>query len=275
MHFSVRHKTEYRYSAPVNFSPHIVRLTPRAEDARLLEHDLIVSPAPAHREDITDAFGNAVTRLTFEDASDHLRIESRFALETHPVTPPAESTLPPLPWSQAADAAPYYFSAGPEHETVRAFAGALASEHGGDALAFLEHLNRTLYTRIDRKIREEGAAQSAAHTLEIGRGACRDLAVLFIAACRSLGIPARFVSGYQAQIELADGRRHLHAWPEAFLPGLGWRGFDPTHGIMVSEGHVAICAGPEQAHTMPVEGGFYGNGITSTLDYAVEIDTGA
>jgi transglutaminase-like putative cysteine protease len=275
MRFSVRHKTEYRYSAPVNFSPHIVRLTPRAEDARLLEHDLIVSPAPGRREDITDAFGNAVTRLTFEDASDHLRIESRFALETHPVTPPAESTLPPLPWSQAADAAPYYFSAGPEHETVRAFAGALASEHGGDALAFLEHLNRTLYTQIDRKIREEGAAQSAAHTLEIGRGACRDLAVLFIAACRSLGIPARFVSGYQAQIELADGRRHLHAWPEAFLPGLGWRGFDPTHGIMVSEGHVAICAGPEQAHTMPVEGGFYGTGITSTLDYAVEIDTGA
>lgn len=274
MRFSVRHRTEYRYSAPVSFSPHVVRLTPRTEAARLLKHDLIVVPTPAIREDITDAFGNAVTRLTFEDASDHLRIESLFELETQPVAPPEERKLPLLPWTQAADAAPYYFSAGPEHETVRAFAGSLASERGGDALAFLKHLNTTLYTRIDRKIREEGAAQSAAHTLEIGRGACRDLAVLFIAACRSLGIPARFVSGYQAQMELADGRRHLHAWPEAYLPGLGWRGFDPTHGVMVSEGHVAICAGPEQAHTMPVEGGFYGSG-TSTLDYGVEIDTGS
>lgn len=273
MRFSVRHKTEYRYSAPVSFSPHIVRLTPRTEDARLLEHDLIVSPEPALREDLTDDFGNAVTRLTFDGTSDRLRIESRFALETRPVSPAPDGELPALPWTQTADAAPYYFSSGAEHDTVRAFAEALAAESEGNALAFLEHLNGTLYTRIDRKIREEGAAQSAAQTLEIGRGACRDLAVLFIAACRSLGIPARFVSGYQAQVELADGRRHLHAWPEAFLPGLGWRGFDPTHGVMVSEGHVAICAGPEQAHTMPVEGGFYGSGITSTLDYGVEIDT--
>lgn len=139
------------------------------------------------------------------------RIESRSALETRPVTPPAGGQLPALPWMHTAEAAPYYFSSRPEHETVRTFAGALASESDGDVLAFLEHLNGTLYTRIYRKIREEGAAQSAARTLEIGRGACRDLAVLFIAACRSLGIPARFVSGYQAQIELADGRRYLHA----------------------------------------------------------------
>ena len=92
-------------------------------------------------------------------------------------------------------------------------------------------------------------------------------------ACRSLGIAARFDSGYQAQADTPDGRRHLHAWPEVFLPGLGWRGFDPTHGIAVTDGHVALCAAPDQADTMPVEGGFYGEGITATLDYRVEIAT--
>ena len=91
------------------------------------------------------------------------------------------------------------------------------------------------------------------------------------AACRSLGIAARFVSGYQAHAESQDGRRHLHAWPEVFLPGLGWRGFDATHGTVVNDGHVALCAAPEQSATMPIEGGFFGDGITAALDYHVQI----
>ncbi|WP_342586682.1 transglutaminase family protein [Methyloligella halotolerans] len=134
-------------------------------------------------------------------------------------------------------------------------------------------MNTTLYRRTDRKIRAEGAAQSAAETLAIGRGACRDLAVLFIAACRCLNIPARFVSGYQAHAETADGKRYLHAWPEAYLPGAGWYGFDPTHGVMVADGHVGICAGPEQADTMPVSGGFFGPVVSSSLNFEVEIET--
>jgi transglutaminase-like putative cysteine protease len=97
---------------------------------------------------------------------------------------------------------------------------------------------------------------------------------LFMAACRSLGIAARFVSGYQAEADTPDGRRHLHAWPEAFLPGVGWRGFDPTHGLAVTDGHVALCAAPDQAATMPIEGGFYGDGVASTLEYDVQIATG-
>src|SRR6516225_8438153 len=98
-----------------------------------------------------------------------------------------------------------------------------------------------------------------------------DLTVLFISACRSLGIAARFVSGYQAHAESQDGRRHLHAWPEVFLPGRGWRGFDATHGTVVNDGHVALCAAPEQSATMPIEGGFFGDGITAALDYHVQI----
>ena len=131
-----------------------------------------------------------------------------------------------------------------------------------------------MFARTDRHIRPDGNAQDAVHTLMSGRGACRDLSVLFMATCRSLGIPARFASGYQAFSEAVDGGRHLHAWPEVWLPGVGWRGYDPTHGLAITNGHVALAAAPEQAATMPVEGGFWGTGVTSTLNYTLEIEAG-
>ena len=106
-------------------------------------------------------------------------------------------------------------------------------------------------------------------------GACRDVTVLFLESARALGLPGRFVSGYQARPAVEDGRRHLHAWAEVFLPGSGWRGWDVTHGTRVTDGHVALSAAPTQAGTMPIEGGFsfVGRGVASTLGYSVVIDT--
>ena len=99
--------------------------------------------------------------------------------------------------------------------------------------------------------------------------------MLFLESCRQLGIAGRFVSGYQAQAETPDGQRHLHAWAEVFLPGAGWRGWDATHGVRVLDGHVALCAAPAQAATMPIEGGFLFQGavVNSTLDHSVRIST--
>lgn len=274
MRFSVCHETHYRYSAPVALAAHVLRLTPRAGKAARLKHSLIVDPVPSVRQDLTDRYGNLITRLEFGGFTDHLRIESRFDLET-PATPAqAVAALPPLPWpSSVSDAMADYVPSGDLDESVRDFANGVASESGWEAPGFLERLTQTLFTRTDRHIRPQGAAQSPAHTLASGKGACRDLAVLFMTACRSLGIPARFVSGYQVNADTPDGRRHLHAWAEVFLPGSGWHGYDPMHGLPVADGHVALCAAPDQAATMPVEGGFYGDGVTSTLDYAVRITT--
>ena len=274
MRFSVCHETHYRYSAPVLFAPHVLRLTPRADNAILLTHSLTIDPVPTVRQDLTDHYGNLITRLEFGGPSGHLSIESRFELEIRAAPPRASSTLPPLPWSAGmSDTMADYLPPEDQDESVRAFAAGLASESGWDILAFLERLNQTIFTRTDRHIRPEGAAQTPAHTLATGKGACRDLTVLFMGACRSLGIPARFVSGYQAHADTPDGRRHLHSWSEVFLPGTGWRGFDPMHGLPVTDGHVALCAAPDQAATMPVEGGFYGDGVTSTLAYDVRITT--
>ncbi len=272
MRFSVCHETHYRYSSPVALAAHVLRLTPRAENAALLTHSLIIDPAPSVRQDQMDHHGNLITRLEFAGFTDHLRIESCFDLETRATPAQAVASVTPLPWpSNAGDPMAEFLTPADLDESVRAFAVGLASESGWEARGFLERLTQTLFTRMDRHIRPQGAAQSPAHTLATGKGACRDLTVLFMTACRSLGIPARFVSGYQAHADTPDGRRHLHAWAEVFLPGSGWRGFDPMHGLPVTDGHVALCAAPDQAATMPVEGGFYGDGVTATLDYGVRI----
>ena len=133
---------------------------------------------------------------------------------------------------------------------------------------------------MDRHIRVEGPAQRPAETLALRRGACRDITVLFLAACRTLGIPGRFVSGYQSRAQTPDGQRHLHAWAEAFyVLASGGRGMvTPSHCPASLGRACAPRAAPEQAATMPVEGGFYGPAdgsmLTSTLDTSVRIATG-
>lgn len=272
MRFLVHHRTRYRYSAPVRLGPHLLRFNPRGDGATVLARSLIVAPEPIAWREVIDRFGNPVTELDFEGTSTQLCIDSTFDLETVPPPEPDGIALPDLPWGATAspDSANYLATDG--DATVAAFAHDLAEASGWSALGFLDRLNHTLHARTRHHIREGGFAQSPAVTLATGAGACRDTAVLFIAAARAVGIPARFVSGYQARAETADGGRHLHAWPEVHLPGLGWRGYDPTHGLAVEDGHVALCAGPDQADTMPLEGGFWGDGITSTLEFVVRIE---
>ncbi|MCI4678618.1 transglutaminase family protein [Rhodoblastus acidophilus] len=273
MRFQVRHETHYSYSTPVALAPHILRLSPRPEDVAVRRQGLHIEPGPVQRDNFRDPFGNPVTQVAFAGTTRDFIIVSEFEVETFSVPAPG-ALLSPLPWGAAEDGFQIYRDGG-VHPSVRAFAAEISARQGGWALGFLDDLTQTLFARTDRRIRIDGYAQSPEETLLKAEGACRDLSLLFIAAARSLGLPARFVSGYQAEADTPDGQRHLHAWPEVFLPGVGWRGYDPTHGLPVSDGHVALCAAPDQMATMPVEGGYYFDGteVTSTLTYNVRIAT--
>jgi len=263
MLFSVRHRTLYAYSAPVRLGDHLLRLRPRQTGVRIVRENLRIEPAPASQTERVDRYGNRTTKVAFAGETDRLLIDSRFELETDPA---------PRPWLDEREIrAEFGGGAGP---LVRAYAAELFARTGGDALTFLDALNSDLFARTDRKIRDVGYAQDPEETLSRARGACRDLTLLFMAAARSQNIPARFVSGYQAHAETPDGKRHLHAWPEVFLPGAGWRGYDPTHGCAAASGHVALCAGADQRSTMPVEGGYFGDGATSTLRFDLDIRVG-
>jgi transglutaminase-like putative cysteine protease len=275
MRFHVVHESLYRYSAPVEFTPHLLRLNPRPEGVSVLSRDLTVTPQPVESVDFVDGYGNRLTRVAFAGFSSELRIVSRFSLDTlSGGGPPGDAgLLARLPWRPVADGLEPYRGIGDVEEPVQAFAQEVAARASYRPEIFFPTLCRTIFEAMDRGLRFEGAAQSAATTLALRSGACRDLTVLFLAACRSLGIPARFVSGYQARAQTPDGQRHLHAWAEVFRPGLGWAGWDPMHGVPVGDGHVALCAAPEQAATMPVEGAYYGPARTATLDTSVRIAT--
>jgi transglutaminase-like putative cysteine protease len=274
--WAIRHQTTYRYSTPVALAPHVLRLIPRPDGVQCLVRTLHITPTPIEVADFSDAFGNVCTRVTFSPGyANELVVDSRLEVEARALpVPDPQLSLPPLPWPVPAYDSLVAFRVPDYSPPVAALGQQIAREVGYAPLAFFERLNWTLCSTLDRQIRVEGSAQTPSDTLNLGRGACRDLTVLFLAVCRTLGVAGRFVSGYQGQEVTPDGRRHLHAWPEVFVPELGWLGWDPTHGVSVGRGHVALSAAPEQLATMPIEGGFYFNGptVTSTLEYAIAFE---
>ncbi len=274
MEFWVRHETVYTYDRPVRLGPHILRLCPRCDAATaLVRHELCIEPEPAGRSDYLDLEGNVASRVWFLGETRSLVISSEFQAHTlrvnpydylpEPVPGPGICYAPPLPdrlspWLGDDDPGP----------GVRTMAAALWDQ-SGDMADFLHRLNTHLRNHIRRRIRGTGHPMAPAETLRLGEGACRDLAVLFVAACRTRGIAARFVSGYQRG-DGSHAQRHMHAWPEVYLPGGGWRGFDPTHGLAVADAHVAVASAATPGDAAPVEGGYFGQ-ARSRLETEVHI----
>ena len=203
--------------------------------------------------------------------------------------PPASSRCGTIPsttsWTPRQPLCPFAYS---QHEVpalaacracgtaapaVIELAADLARQAGNNTLAFLDTLSRFLHTAFEKTIRDQGAPQSPELTLAQRRGACRDLTLLFIALCREQGLAARFVSGYQARSETRGKRRYLHAWPEVYIPGGGWRGYDPGHGTAVADAHVALTAACSPAWTLPIEGSCYGAVGNSEMHFDLSIRT--
>ncbi len=276
MHFTIRHHTHYSYSHPVRLSPQQLRFHPRDDGAqRVIDHQLGITPMPLGRNEYLDLEGNRVTQVWFGEETDYFDIEVTMQVKTlrrnafdYILAP--EAAVLPIAHEHDALCARAYLERIECDDAVTSFAAELSLAVSRDTLSFLDHLNRHLFAEVTHIHRDTGAPQTPAFTLQSRRGACRDLAVLFVDCCRAEGIAARFASGYQKG-DLRSDRRHLHAWPEVYLPGAGWRGFDPTHGEAVADTHVTIAAAAHSRDTMPVSGIFSGKGASSTLDYTVGI----
>jgi transglutaminase-like putative cysteine protease len=135
---------------------------------------------------------------------------------------------------------------------------------------FSTGLTRRLYETCSRIIRETGKPQEPAFTLQQRQGSCPDLAVLFIDVCRAVGIAARFVSGYR-RYGRDPAKRYMHAWPEVFLPGGGWRGYDATQSTLVTDHHVAVAASHEPAGAAPIQGAYFGESVPSKMEAWLQI----
>lgn len=276
MKFTIQHKTHYSYSHPVKLGPQELRFYPRDDGSqRVINFQLGIDPAPLGRNEHLDLEGNRVTQVWFENETDHFDITLNMQVETlrcnafdFILAPEAEV----LPINHVED---FIYTQGyleriEPDASVTAFAAELGHSVNNNTLDFLNALNQQLFADFIHIHRDTGVPQSPAHTLHSRHGACRDLAVLFIDCCRSEGIAARFASGYQKG-NMQSERRHLHAWPEIYLPGAGWLGFDPTHGNAIADTHVTIAAAAHSRDTMPVSGSFSGIGVTSSLDYMLQI----
>ncbi|NEQ27755.1 MAG: transglutaminase family protein, partial [Microcoleus sp. SIO2G3] len=140
----------------------------------------------------------------------------------------------------------------------------------GSAIAFLTELNQRIYTTCRYIRRESGEPFPPGLTWRQQGGSCRDFAVLFLEVCRAIGLAARFVSGYQ-EGDPDQSDRDLHAWAEVYLPGAGWRGYDPTQGLAVSDRHIALYASPFPRQTAPIFGTLKTIGVQSRMEFVLKL----
>lgn len=262
MRFSVAHTTRYTYDAPVHLDPHTFRLRPRDDGAqRLLRHALTITPNPAGRADLLDREGNVVTQAWFTGEIRTLEVRSEFEIET----------LRQNPFDYLLAQSDRYLPGAGSTGPVADLAGEIAIAAHGMTIPFLTSLTQVINQTVRQIVRREGAPNPPEATLAGREGSCRDLAVLFCAACRAVGLTARFVSGYESEASLQENGE-LHAWAEVYLDGGGWRGFDPSRGLAVANSHVAVAASTNPLLAAPISGAYRGS-ARATLDFQIQLQT--
>ena len=267
---TVRHLTVYRYSKPVGLGEHRMMFRPReSHDLKLVKAKLDITPAPASLRWLHDVFDNSVAVATFDGSTSELRFDSTVTLEL------LETALPEYPLEEYSKTYPFCYSDDDLPNLGRALVHHYPSDEVGRwAVQFLDPSGTTgtmnllsamtlgikkdfVYTR-----RSEKGVQSPSETLDSRRGSCRDFAVLMMEAVRSLGLAARFVSGYIVPNQ--DGRSTLgtgstHAWMQTYLPGAGWIDFDPTNSIIGNRNLIRVAVAWDPQQGLPLWGTFVGS----------------
>ncbi len=283
---TVSHSTVYRYREAVGLGEHRIMFRPRESyDLRLIQAKLVIEPQPAHVRWLHDLFDNSVAVVTFEGTTSELRFESTVTLEHF------ETSLPEYPLEDYAQSYPFRYS----DEDFPNLACGLARHYPGDsvsqwALQFLDPADTThtmnILRAMTRGMREqftytrrvEKGVQPPEETLRRRRGSCRDFAVLMMEAVRSLGIAARFVSGYifvPDSSGLAGGGA-THAWMQAYLPGAGWIDFCPTNSIVGNRNLIRVAVAWDPYHVLPLWGTYAGSpGACLGMDVTVSVTESA
>jgi transglutaminase-like putative cysteine protease len=279
---TVHHSTAYRYREPVSLGEHCMMFRPReSHDLRLIRTGLVIEPQPAHLRWLHDPFDNSVAVARFEGTTSELCFDSTVTLEHF------ETCLPEYPLEDYARTYPFRYS----DEDFPDLARTLAPHYPGDsvskwALQFLDPSDTTptmkILTAMTHGIRKqllynrriEKGVQTPEETLRHRRGSCRDFAVLMMEAARSLGIAARFVSGYIFVPDRSGlaGDGATHAWMQAYLPGAGWIDFDPTNSIIGNRNLIRVAVASTPEHALPLWGTYYGSpGAFLGMDVTVTV----
>ena len=280
MFYSIKHLTKFHYASPVSESVMEARMHPRSEgNQRCLTFHLAVSPRCrvfAYRDHV----GNNVHHFDIPGQHSYLVIVAESLLDVQPA-PEVPSSLPPDAWAEAdamvqmgdfwenllpsefAEPTPLLLDLANKLEVCR--------RH--DPLSLLRELNQRLYDYFDYVPKSTKVDSPIDEAIQSRQGVCQDFAHVMIALVRSLRIPCRYVSGYlyrRAQDHDRSVVDATHAWVEAFLPPLGWVGFDPTNCLLASDRHIRTAIGRDYADVPPTRGIFRGH-TASDLSVAVRV----
>ena len=290
MRITVRHDITYAYDKPVFVGPHLLRLRPLSNATQTLtEFKSQVDPQPQLTANIQDTNDNDAISAWFTGKTETLSISIKSEVETHVENPfeyildlNANSRdtlydddlkrilspyLEPVPlWADRRRR----FTADTGTE-LGLFEGDLRRDSADVPLEFVNLLNDQLKQRFKLVVRPDGDPYPPLVTLGRSEAACRDIVVLAMALCRRAGIATRFVSGYSVPDRDAS-EHHMHAWMEVYLPGAGWRGYDPTSGLAVADRHIAVAKAADPADAAPVTGTVRGDDVVAEMSATVRVE---
>lgn len=264
MTIKIEHELLYEYTDAVHLEPHYLYLHPKRSSLLTLKsYQLDVDPQPDFIAKNLDESDNTQQILFFSKPVTKLHIKATSIVETTEFNPlsfvyhPFQNSQLPIEYSEQLQLTlmPYLVKTGITtliDQTARQIAGGVS----WNTTSFLTELNKFINT-FAYEVRENGKPNSPETTLLTKMGSCRDYSVLFMAMCRVLGIAARFVSGYH--YGNPEQPQYLHAWVEVYLPGGGWRGFDPTQNCLVSGKHIPLGASTISEAVTPVYGTYRGS----------------
>ena len=282
MILSITHDSHYIYETSVSLSQHLIYLRPRENSTqRLRRFDIKVSSG-AMLSNVLDPLDNDLIQAFFPENSDRIDVHTSFEIETLNINPfnfllKDYAMNSPFVYEPVFDFALGPYLAPPFSDTQSVIKKWLAEHFRNppkDTTEYITALLQLLFQRLSYRRREELGIQTSIETLNFGGGTCRDYAVLFVEICRHLGIAARFVSGYlytpSGEEDLAVNS--MHAWAEIYLPGAGWRGVDPTHGVWCDDCFVPVAHGAQAQSVNPVQGSYFSKkSIASKLESTVTV----
>ncbi len=258
MRLNIRHQTTYRYATPASRAIEVLRLVPRSHNGQYVAAWRIDMDCDCRLEQSTDAFGNLMHAFTLDGPIAELTIVAEGSVETvdtagvlsgeverfQPVLYLRDTVL------TASDA------------LIRDFAGEVAAAAGGDRLNLMHALMEAMGERMrfEGDATSPGTGTSAIEAFALGHGVCQDFAHVFIAACRHLGVPARYANGYMLNPDEPGERPTGHAWAEVLIEGLGWVGFDPVNGQCPTDAYVRLAIGLDYLGAAPIRGFTFGGG---------------
>ena len=265
MRFQITHITEYTYSDIVFLEPHYLRFKPRVTAYSVLkDFSVSIEPGPAGISEQIDIDNNHNIFCWFDEMHGHLKITASSSVEIIEYNPfnflvyPAGYLSIPFVYEkkQRKLLDPELQSEGLS-EPMLDFINNILGKTNNHSVNFLAQITGEIHTEFTLNTREWGKPLKPEFTFKQKKGSCRDLAWMQIHMLRQLGIASRFVSGYY-YIDRADPEFELHAWVEAYLPGAGWIGLDPSHGILTDHYHVPVASSSNYENTMPVSGSVRG-----------------